>query len=230
MFVVTPDTVANPAALLDRRGPGPVLQRFRTPWPRGLLASRVFWRLAFEFPFLRYALVLMPFPVAALIWPQLALPISGAPLVMVLVVLYVEGNVLAVPTPAKRAALIDRAAAERALDTLAARGRAALTRIAAGRGLDRGTLHLVVEQPLMAVIPPLTAVSVQDGDGRVLRLDRGERAALAGGLFGDGLDERLLLRVNLSENSGLRIVSLEAGAISAHARLAAMARARDTRG
>jgi hypothetical protein len=226
MFIVTPDTVANPGALADRSAPGPVLQRFRTPWPRALVVSRAFWRLAFELPFLRYSLLLMPFPVAMLIWPEVALPISGAPLVMFLVVLYVEGNVLSLPTPARRAALIDRAEAERALDTLAVRGRAVLTRIAAGRAMTAGVLVLVVEQPLMAVVPPLTAVSVQDAEGTVLRLDAAERAALAGGLFGGGLDARLLLRVNLSENRGLRMVTLEAGTISAHARLAALARAR----
>jgi hypothetical protein len=45
-------------------------------------------------------------------------------------------------------------------------------------------------------------------------------------LFADGLDERLLQRVNLAQNTFLRSVAFDASAVSAHARLEALATAR----
>ncbi len=226
MFIVTPSSVSNPAALGRGRVDRPLLGRGMPALPRGLFAARSFWRIMLELPMVRYSIVLLPFPVAMLIWPELALPISGAPLLMFLLILYVEGNVLSVPTAQKRRALIDRAEAERGLDLFAARGRATLTRIAAGRGMAEGVLVLVVEQSAMARFPPLTYVALRDGaEGRTLDLTEAERAMVAD-LFASDLDEALLHRINLSENVFLRSVTLDAASLSAHARLAAMARAR----
>jgi hypothetical protein len=135
----------------------------------------------------------------------------------------IETRVLAIPSPEKRRALIDPADAARGLDLLAVRGRRILAGIAAGRGLTEGALTLVVEQSGMARVAPLTIVSVQTATGpSYLDLDEGERAAIAE-LFADGLDERLLQRINLSEDRFVRTVAFEAKAVSAHARLAAMA-------
>jgi hypothetical protein len=41
------------------------------------------------------------------------------------------------------------------------RGAAVLSRIAAGRGMTQGELHLAVEQSELARVAPLTVVSVQ---------------------------------------------------------------------
>jgi hypothetical protein len=225
MHVVTRSTVAGPGRLTVRTVPRVFLGRAGLPWPRGGTGGRIFWRMLFEFPFLRYAAVLAPFPAAALVWPELALPISGAPLVMFLVVLWIESNVLAVPDARARRALIAADEAARGLDLLAVRGRAILTRIAAGRDLRQGGLVLVVEQSGMARVPPLTLVSVQSETPPAILDLTADEITTVRGLFDAALDERLLLRINLSENRTLRTVRIEAAGVSAHARLAALARA-----
>lgn len=225
LFVVTPQTVWSTAPLGTGRPDRPLMGRASMVLPARLLGARVFWRILLEYPFVRYAIVLFPIPVAMFVWPELALPISGAPLLMFLVVLWVEGNVLSVPTAARRRALMDRAEVDRGLDLLRERMRAAVTRIAAGRGMASGALTLVIEQSPMAAIPPLTLASLRDETGRVLALSPAEVAEVRGVLEGD-LDARRLHRMNLADNTMLRAVTVEAAAISAHARLAAMARAR----
>ena len=223
MFIVTPDTVWNPGALGRGRADRPLMGRATMVLPARLLGARVFWRILLEYPFVRYSIVLFPIPVAILIWPDLALPISGAPLLMFLVVLWVEGNVLSIPTAARRRALMDRAEVERGLDLLRDRMRAAVTRIAAGRGMAAGALTLVIEQSPMAAIRPLTLASLRDEGGRVLALSPAEADEIRG-VLGGGLDARRLHRINLADNATLRAVTVEAAGISAHARLAAMAR------
>ena len=102
-------------------------------------------------------------------------------------------------------------------------GRAALTRITAGRGLRDGALRLVVEQSELGALPPLTYVTVQSEAGpEVLDLTPDERAVLRDALFAPPLDERTLLRINQAEGAFLREVALDARAVSAHARLAAV--------
>lgn len=225
MFIVTPHSVWNPAALGKGRPDRPLMGRATMVLPAGLMRARVFWRILLEYPFVRYAIVLFPIPVAIIIWPGLALPISGAPLLMFLIVLWVEGNVLSIPTAARRRALMDRAEVDRGLDLLRERMRAAVVRIAAGRGMAAGTLTLVIEQSPMAAIPPLTLASLRDEAGRVLPLSEAEAAEVRG-VLSEGIDAGRLHRINLADNVTLRAVMVEAASISAHARLAAMARAR----
>jgi hypothetical protein len=226
IFIVTPDTVLNRSALETRRVPKPILGRGITLVPRRQVFSRLTLRLIFEHALPRYLIALWPFPVAMLIWPHLALPISQAPLLMFLLIWIVETRVLTIPRDA-RAGLIGEVEAERALDTLRVRSTSLLTRIAAGRRITSGDLHLVVEQSELAKVPPLTLISVQcDGDQpRLLDLDLAERAMIAAELFDDTLSERLLQRVNQSQHEFLRDCILDPATISAHARLAAMARA-----
>jgi hypothetical protein len=126
-------------------------------------------------------------------------------------------------TPEARAALIPEAEADRALDLWRVRARLILTRIAAGRGLAAGTLHLVAEQSELARIAPLTFVSVQWDEGpEVLALTGAEIALIGETLFAPGLDERLMQRVNLRDGVFLRDEGLDLRSVSAHARLAAM--------
>ena len=229
ILIVTPSTLRNPGVLAARRVPRQFLGRGLGPVPRGAPASRVFWRLVFDQALARYCLALAPFPLAMLVWPDLALGISQAPLLMILIVLFIESSVLSYPSPAQRRALLPEDAVARGLDTLNARARAALTKIAAGRGMADGALTLVVEQSALARVPVLTLVSVQAApeDGAeapvCLDLDTAERAHLAA-LFDDALSEAALHRINLRENTFLRSHTLEAAGLSAHARLAAMAR------
>jgi hypothetical protein len=225
MFVVTPQSVWNPGALGKGRPDRPLMGRATTVLPAGLFGAGVFWRILLEYPFVRYAIVLFPIPLAILVWPNLALPISGAPLLMFLIVLWVEGNVLSIPTAARRRALMDRAEVDRGLDLLRERMRAAVVRIAAGRGMGAGTLTLVIEQSPMARLPPLTLASLRDAEGRVLPLSEAEAGEVRG-VLAEGIDARRLHRINLADNAALRAVTVEAAGISAHARLAAMARAR----
>lgn len=226
IFLLTPSTVTS-VSLKRQKGFPYKINRFglglRPILPIG---SAIYWRFLFEKSFPRYVVALLPFVVAMLIWPDLAFPISQAPVPMFVMIFLLETRVLSVPTEAARAKLIapDRAAA--VLDLLAVRARAILTDLAAEREIMAGALHLVVEQSRMARVAPLSFVSVQHvTDGvTLLELSEAERAALAARLFDAELDERTLRKVNLAENSFLRSVALDPATVSAHARLAAMAR------
>lgn len=222
MFIVSPETVTRPSMLEMRQVPRRFLGRGLLIPRRGGSAAHVA-RMVFEVEILRYLGALLPFVVAALVWQDQALAIAQAPLVMVFVVYAVEMKFLRVP-PARRAALISEADAERGLDLLAVRARAILTRIAAGRGLAQGHLHLVVEQSDLHRLPPLTYVSLQSEDGpEVIALSPDEEALIRDTLFELPLDERRLHLINLSQDEFLRDVGLDLRTISAHARLAAMA-------
>mgnify|MGYP000070420435 CR=1 FL=1 len=236
IFLVTPTTVSNPRSLIGGTPPRKILSGLTSVFPRGLMLTRIWWRLALEYPLLRYSFALSPFPVAMIIWPELALPISGAPLLMFLFINYIEGELLSVSNPDKRRRLLEPAESARRRDLFTARARALLTRIAAGRNLTEGSLHLVVEQSPMRPVAPLTVVSLQaptEDDRRgcpVLELSAEERRWLTQELFdafpGRGkLTEREFHRMSLRENLFLHHVELEARSISAHARMAALARA-----
>ncbi|MCE6961319.1 hypothetical protein LAZ40_20015 [Cereibacter sphaeroides] len=222
MFIVSPSTVWNKGALETRQVPRRIFGRVMLI-PRRGFPVRLVWRMIFEAQILRFLAVLAPFVVAMLIWPQSAIAIAQAPILMIVAILFVESNVLRVPKE-RRAQIIDRAEADRGLDLLQVRGRAILTKIAARRQMTEGVLHLVVEQSDMAYISPLTFVSVQAEAGpEVIRLSRQEEALIRKGLFGPPLTERRLLKINLSENVFLRDVTLDMRGVSAHARLAALA-------
>jgi hypothetical protein len=227
LFVLTPSAVTDPKALATTSLPRRILTLGRSVRPHGWLGRAVWWRMLIEHSLVRYVIALAPFPVAMLIWPDLALPISQAPILMFGIVLWIETSVLSVPTAARRRALIDPDEAARGLDALRARARALLTRVAARRGIVEGRLHLVIEQSAMARMTPLTLVSVQVDTPApaVLDLDAEETAMLRDGLFDETLPEALLHRINLAENTFLRDLPLEARGVSAHARLAAMAAA-----
>lgn len=223
MLILTHDTLRNPAILEVRELPRRFLGR-AMPVPRKG-GARTTLRLVFEMQLLRYLGALLPFVVAMLVWPDLALPLAQAPLLMIIAIALVEIKVLTL-SPSARARVMTEDEAARVLDTLRLRARRCLSRIAARHELNDGELHLVVEQSPMANIPPLTLVSVQaDAPARVLRLDAADRAEL-GALFGDGLSERDLHRANLRTNEFLRMIGLEARSVSAHQRLSARLRRR----
>lgn len=227
VFFLTPSTVLNRSVLETRRLPKRIFDRGQTVIPRGGVFSRVFWRFVFEHVLTRYLIALLPFPALLIAFPDMALPISQAPLFMFAAVYVVETRLLAVPKD-KRDALIPEADAARTLDALSARGRGVLQRIAADAGLTTGGLHLVIEQSPLARVAPFTLVSVQvDGDvPHLMDLTAAQRDMIATTLFDDDLTERTLQRTNLRENLFLRDVAFDAGTVSAHARLAALARAR----
>ncbi|MBM7067990.1 hypothetical protein [Actibacterium sp. 188UL27-1] len=226
IFVLTHDAVRRPKLLKTRHIPRKVIGRGIPLWPKTGLRHRLAWRLMLEWALARYFAALLPFPMAILIWPSLALPISAAPLLMFAAIYAVEMRVLAVPNAKAREALIDQAAADRVMDVVRLGSVDALTRIAAGRGLEEGLLHLVIEQSALARVPPLTIISVQQTlDGtRFVDLDHAEQHMIQDVLFSHGLDEGDLQRTNLRENVFLRAVELDPRSISAHARLQAMAR------
>lgn len=218
MLIVTRDTLSNPGILRVRQLPRRFIERV-TVWPRRVSLGLMARTLA-EIQFLRYCTWLAPLVVVALTWRNTALPLSQGPVLMLLLIVRIETRVLRV-SPARRARM-DRDAAARTVDLLVVQGRAALTRIAAGRGMQAGALTLVVEQSPLRLLPPLTYVSVQAEDpARVVDLDAGERAVLEGELFCGALTEQALLRANTAENIFLREVELDARGVSAHARLAA---------
>lgn len=230
ILVVAPATLLNPRVLSARRVPRAFLGRGIGPVPRNAPFSRLFWRLMFDHALARYCLALAPFPAAMLIWPNLALGISQAPLLMILIVLFIESSVLSCPSPAQRRALLPEDAVARGLDTLNARARAALTRIAAGREMAEGALSLVIEQSALARVPVLTLISVQiaPGDGAeapvCLDLDAEERTLLLETIFDADFTADTLHRINLRENTFLRSHTIDSAGLSGHARLAAMAR------
>ena len=231
LLIVTPSTVKRSSALSPRKAPARFLNRGgMRAVPRGGPTRRIWWRMVLDLAFPRYMLALVPFPVAMLLRPDLALAISQAPLLMFGLVYMVEAYVLSIPTPDKRRALIDEDDAARGLERLRLSGETLLGRIVAGRGMEREVLHLVAEQSPLARVAPLTFLSVQvepQAEGArptLLDLTAEERALLADGLIGEGIDEQLLQRINLADNTFLRDIRLEARAISAHARLMALAR------
>lgn len=220
MLILTHDTITNPAILKVRQLPRKFFGRV-TVWPKNRVGLGGWLRIVIEFQWVRYSLSLLPLILIGLNWNTLALPLAQAPILMLVMLWFVEMRVLRVPAK-KRSALIDGAEAERGLDLLRVQARAVLTQIAAGRGLRTGALHLVVEQSELGLFAPLTYVSVQSDEGpEVLRLTEAERAMVSQGLFQAPLTEGLLHRINQSQNVFLRDITLEAKGISAHARLAA---------
>lgn len=222
MFVVSPTTIWNASALETRSAPKTLIGRM-TVLPRVGGSFRLWLRILFESQIFRFSAALSPFVVAIFVWPDLALPIAQAPIAMLIVVGIVEMRVLRVKDE-NRAKLATADEAGRALDALRFRGERALSKLAARRGLQSGELMLVVEQSELARVAPLTFVSVQVGGAapEVLPLDAEERAILHETLFAEGFTEAALHRANLRENRFLRTVTLEARAVSAHARMAAL--------
>ena len=220
MLIVTHATITNSAVLETRSLPRKFFGRVSV-FPRG--GSPGLWlRLIFEMQFLRYLLVLAPLMVVMLVFPDLALPLSQSPLLMLAVIIFVEMRVIRL-SKAARAGVVAEDEAARRLDTLVFRARACLRKIAARHDLTEGELRLVVEQSELARIPPLTLVSVQTDRPKpqVMRLDAGDRQVLEGGLFDAGLTERGLHAVNQRDDTFIRDITQEARAVSAHSRLAA---------
>jgi hypothetical protein len=224
MFLVTPDTLRNPGALAMKQVPRRFFGRV-TLWPRRGAGLGLRLRMLAEVQALRYALPLLPLLAIGFTWRQTALPLAQAPILMVLMIGAVEMRLLRL-SPRARAALVTEDEAARLHDHLAARGRGIVTRIAAGRALAPGRLHLVVEQSELARLPPLTFVSVQhepdEGRPAVLALTGAEEELICGTLFDGDLGEAALWQANARTGGMLRMVSVETRAVSAHARLAAM--------
>lgn len=225
LLVVSKGSVSQPGRLATKTVPRKFLSIGVTLYPRGGPKTGLWWRVFIEKPLPRYLLALWPFPALILAYPEYALALSQAPLLMFGVVLMIETYVLTVSTKEARNRLIDADSAQRVLDLLQVRGREVLTRIASGRALDRGRLLLVVEQSGLVRVPPLTTVSVQQEGTETgfLELTEAEQAFIHDELFTNELNELDLRRVCIRENDFLRVVVLDVSTISAHARLAAMA-------
>ncbi|MEO0780942.1 MAG: hypothetical protein AAFZ46_04220 [Pseudomonadota bacterium] len=221
MFVLSPDTVWNPSILDFPTAPRKILERGLI-LPRRDVSWGFIFRMIFESQVLRCVVTLLPFVIAAILWPDAALPISQAPLLMLFLVGVVELRVLRVPRD-KRKDMATEAEAARALDSLNFRGRRILAQLAAGRGIETGTIYLVVEQSDMVRVPPMTIASLQldEGKSRLAPLTAEERAVIREGLFDEEFTERDLFKANIRENQPFRSVSFEARGVSAHARLAA---------
>lgn len=220
MFILTKDTLCNPAILETRGVPRRFLGRVM-PYPRRGAGWRVVARLLFEMQLLRYVASLIPFVAAMLIWPRFAAPLAQAPLAMVIMIAFVEIKLLRY-APECRKKLLSEDEAARRLDLLSFRARALLVQIAARRGMAQGALHLVVEQSEMARVSPLSLVTVQSEYPKphVLDLDARDRILLAT-LFDADLTERDLQLANQRDHQFLRDIAFETRGVSAHARLAA---------
>lgn len=227
ILFLTRANVTAPGDLVIKTVPKRFLSLGRRLYPRNI-ASGLFWRTLFEMPAARYMLALLPIPVVLLFKPEWALPVSLAPVPMAMFVMMLEGYLLSVPNPAARRALVRAEDADRGLDTLRARGMAALTRLVAAREADGGTYHLVIEQSSLLRIPPLTHVSLQQGGvkPRIVDLTEEEQAMLQESLFDEDFDETALRQINVAQDQMVRSFTLEAGGVSAHARLTALANAK----
>ncbi len=227
LFILSPDVVWNPSVLNFPTAPRKILER-------GLILPRrdVSWgfiaRAIFESQVLRFVIALLPFGIAAIAWPAAALPISQAPLIMLVTIGIVELRVLRIPRE-KRKQMATEADAARTLDSLNFRGRRILAQLAASRGIETGMIYLVVEQSDMVRVPPMTIVSLQldEGKSRLVPLTAEERAIIRDGLFDDDFTERDLFLANQREGQPFRSVAFEARGVSAHARLAAFLDASD---
>ena len=221
LFVLSPDTVWNPRALEFPTAPRKILERGAL-LPRREVTWALIGRLIVENQFLRILAALLPFVIAVLVWPDMALPVSQAPLLMFIAIGIVEMRVLRLSRD-RREHLATEAEAARALDTLNFRGRRILARIAALRGVQSGTLFLVVEQSELARVPPLTIASVQADSGkhRLVSLSAAERQIIRDDLFDGEFTEQQLLNANLREAVAMRAVAFDAHGVSSHARLEA---------
>ena len=228
MFIVSPSTVTNAHALETRNVPKRMIGRIAVI-PRRGASLRTVARLVFEVQILRYLAGLLPFVIAMLIWPHLALPISQAPVPMLIVLMLIETKVLTL-TPAARKQIVSDAAMARTRDALQFNATRILSRIAAARQMQKGELLLVIEQSEIARVPPLTLVSIQQSfpEPMVLDLSPAERALITETLFDDTLTERALHHVSLREGENLRSIALDVSTLSAHARMAALMEARRT--
>ena len=222
MIIVSPSTIWNASALETRTIPKRVLGRIMI-LPHTGLSSRTLLRLIFEVQVLRYLLPLMPFVIAMFVWPSLALPIAQAPLLMLMLVGFVEMRMLSVKRENREALIADGEMAS-TLDALNFNATRLLTRLAARRGLTRGELLLVIEQSELARIAPLTLVSIQQAEPAptVFALDADERRMILEGVFDDQVTERQLHLIALRENENLRSIALDVATISAHARMTAL--------
>ena len=217
--------IANTSLLRTKTVPRRVLALGLLLVPRASVFSAVLWRALLDHMVARCLLALSPFVIALIIWPGLALPIAGAPLLMFLAIWLFERHVLSIASAEKRRALISEDGAGRVIDRLRLASEAVLSQIGAARDLTDGRLWLVVEQSALARMPPLTLVSVlYETDGiEILDLDKETEGDVRRTLFPGPMDERDLLRANLSQNQQVRQFSIEPRGISAHARLAALA-------
>lgn len=222
MIIVSPSTIWNATALETRTIPKRVLGRV-TILPHAGLSIGTVLRLIFEVQVLRYVLPLVPFVIAMFVWPDLALPIAQAPILMMMVIAFCEMRLLAVGRD-DREKLISESEMASTLDALRFNATRVLTRLAARRGLTGGELLLVIEQSQLARITPLTLVSIQQREPApiVLTLDAEERRMIREEVFDDQLTERKLHLVGLRENETLRTISLNIATISAHARMTAL--------
>lgn len=221
VFVMTPDTVWNPGPLRIKTVPRKLIDRIMV-MPRREAGWRTVLRVIFEYQILRYTVALSPFLIAMLIWPEFALPIAQAPVLMLIVVGFVELRFLRVPHDKRKHAATEAEAA-RAFDALAFRARKILSEVAARRGVTAGEIHLVVDQSDLARVAPLTIVTVQselDGEG-VVALSPEERQMIRDQLFDDDFTERQLHAANTREGKFMRSIAFDARGVTAHARLAA---------
>lgn len=222
MFIVCPSTIINASALETQNAPKRMLGRI-TLLPRRGIGAGTLLRLIFEIQILRYLVPLIPFVIAMIVWPHLALPISQAPVPMLIVIAVVETKVLSIK-PDARESLISDADMARGEDALRFNATRILTRMAANRDLTEGEIMLVVEQSEMARVPPLTLVSVQSVTPKaaVLDLSSEEQDVLRETLFDAENTERQMHLVALRQNENLRSVTLDVSTVSAHARMAAL--------
>lgn len=227
MLIVAPQTISNAGVLETRSLPKKFFGRVQLV-PRGA-GVRLWARLILEIQFLRYMAALVPFIAIPFMSNDLALPVTQAPLAMVLVIAVVEMRVLRL-TDRARERLVSEDEAARRLDAFTFRARGALRRIAARKGISEGEVMLVAEQSELARVPPLTLVSVQSAvpQPHVLDLDPEDRAILEETLFDEAFTERMLHDVNMRQDQPIRQVRIEARSVSAHARLAAALEARAT--
>jgi hypothetical protein len=220
MLIVAPDTIVNAGVLETRSLPKKFLGRVQLVPRRG--GFGLWLRFLVEMQFLRYMVALVPFIAIPLMSNDLALPVTQAPLAMLVVIAVIELKVLRLSKRARERLMSEDEAARR-LDAFAFRAKAALRKIAARRDLSEGEIMLVLEQSELARVSPLTLVSVQSAtpEPHVLALDAEERRILQETLFDAELTERMLHAANLREDKVIREVRIETRGVSAHARLAA---------
>lgn len=142
MILLSPETVLDPSALETRSLPKRIIGRVQI-FPRKA-SLRTWARLVVEMQLVRYLVALLPFLALILFSRDLALPVTQAPLAMLVVIAIVELKVLRLSKPV-RERLMSSAEADCIHDAFSFRAKALLRRIAARRGLAEGELRLVAE-------------------------------------------------------------------------------------
>jgi hypothetical protein len=207
MLIVAPQTISNAGVLETRSLPKKFFGRVQL-FPKG--AGFGLWaRLILEIQFLRYMAALVPFIAIPFMSNDLALPVTQAPLAMVLVIAVVEMRVLRLTDRARQRCDEDEAARRVDAFTFRARPPCGGSRRGGDRG-GRGHAGRRTVRTGACAAPDAGVGAIRRAGPHVMDLDPEDRAILQDTLFDEDLHRTdaprvpTCARISRSARSGSR--------------------------